>query len=73
MMSERAHGRQCRALLSSAWSTGRDEETSILAPVAAGRPDAAGLVPERLPLSWEVTITGWNTEEDGIELHCSWS
>lgn len=64
---------QCRhsgdygALLSTTEGAGGNEDTSILAPVAAGRPLLAGLVPEGLPLGWEVTVTGGNTEEDSVE------
>ena len=66
MVSEGAHGGKTSGLLATALGTSRDEETSVLAPVATGGPDTAGLVPESLPLGREVTVTGGDTEQDGI-------
>lgn len=68
MVGEGAHGRQSSGLLATAGGTGGDEETSVLAPEATGGPDRAGLVPEGLPLSGEVTVASGDTEKDGIVL-----
>lgn len=68
VVGESAHGGNDGRLLATARGTSGNEDTSILAPVAAGGPDGAGLVPEGLPLSGEVTVTGGDTEEDGIVL-----
>jgi hypothetical protein len=66
VMSESAHGSKSSRLLATTLGTGGDEETSVLAPVATGGPDATGLVPESLPLGREVTVTGRDTEQNGI-------
>jgi hypothetical protein len=68
VMSQRRHGCNGRALLSATWGTSGDEDTGILAPVGAGGPLATGGIPESLPLSREVTITGWHTEEECVLL-----
>lgn len=68
VVGEGAHGGQSSALLATTGGTSGDEETSVLAPVATGSPDGAGLVPECLPLSGEVTVASGDTEEDGIVL-----
>jgi hypothetical protein len=63
---------QCRersndgALLSTTRGSSRDKDASVLAPVSTGAPLASSGVPEGLPLSWEVTITGGNAEEECI-------
>lgn len=61
-----AHGRQRRALLSAALGGRRDEEADVLAVEPASLPLLAGLIPEGLPLGWEVAETGWDAEEEGI-------
>lgn len=66
MVSESGDGVNDRGLLSSSHGTGGNEDTSVLAPVCTAAPLASGRVPEGLPLSWEVTIAGWDTEEKGI-------
>lgn len=66
MVSKSAHGSESRGLLATTLSTGRDEQTSVLAPVAATGPDTTGLVPESLPLGGEVTVAGRDTEEESI-------
>lgn len=66
VVSKGAHGSKGSRLLATAQGGGRDEETGILAPVATGGPDAAGLVPESLPLGGEVTVASGDTDEDGI-------
>lgn len=68
VVGEGAHGGDGSGLLATTGGTGGDEETGVLAPVAAGSPDGAGLVPEGLPLSGEVAVAGGDTEEDGIVL-----
>lgn len=68
VVSKGAHGSKGSGLLATTGGTGRDEETSILAPVATGSPDTSGLVPEGLPLGGEVTVASGDTEEDGIVL-----
>lgn len=68
VVSESAHGGNDSGLLATTGGTGGNEDTGILAPVAAGGPDGAGLVPEGLPLSREITVTGRDTEQDGIVL-----
>lgn len=68
VVSESTHGGNDSGLLATTEGTGGNEDTGILAPVAAGGPDGAGLVPEGLPLSREVTVTGGDTEQDGIVL-----
>lgn len=68
VVGEGAHGGQSSGLLTTTGGTGGDEETGVLAIVATGGPDGAGLVPEGLPLSGEVTVTSGDTKEDGIVL-----
>lgn len=68
MVSESAHGGDSSGFLATTEGTGRDEQTSILAPETTSGPDAASLVPEGLPLRREVTVTGGNAEEEGIVL-----
>lgn len=68
MVRKCGHGRDDGALLSTTLGTGGDEDADVLAPVTAGRPLLAGGVPEGLPLSGEVSVTSWDTEEEGIVL-----
>lgn len=68
VVSESAHGSNGGRFLATTGSTGGDEDTGVLAPVATGGPDRAGLVPEGLPLSGEVTVTCGNTEKDCVVL-----
>ena len=65
-MGKGAHAGNGRALLASALGRGRDEDAGVLAPVAAGLPLLAGLVPEGLPLSGEIAVAGGDTEEEGV-------
>jgi hypothetical protein len=60
------HNGNDRALLSTTRGTGRDEDTGVFAIISTGSPLAASGIPERLPLSWEVTITGGNANEERI-------
>jgi len=66
VVSEGAHGSNGGRLLATTEGTSGDEQTSVFAPEATRGPDTAGAVPEGLPLSGEVTVTGGDTEEDGI-------
>ena len=68
VVSEGAHGGNSSGLLTTTESTGGDEQTSVLARVATSGPDGARGIPEGLPLSGEVTVTGGDTEQDGIVL-----
>lgn len=67
VVSESAHRGKSSGLLTTTLGTGGDEETGVLAPVATRAPDATGLVPEGLPLSREVTVTGRDTEQNSVE------
>ena len=66
MVREGAHGRQGRALLSSALRGGADEDTNVFPVEPATLPLLAGLVPEGFPLGGEVAVSGWDTEEEGV-------
>ena len=66
VVSQGRHSRQSRTFLPTTLSAGADEKTGHFAPVSSSLPDTAGLVPESLPLSWEVAISGWNTEEESV-------
>lgn len=68
MVSEGAHGSNGGRFLATAESTGGDEDTGMLTPVATGGPDRAGLVPEGLPLRGEVTVASGDTEQDRVVL-----
>lgn len=66
MMGQSRNRSNDSALLSTTRGTGGDENTSVLAPVSTSAPLASSGIPESLPLSWEVTITGWNAEQECI-------
>lgn len=66
VMGEGGDGVLSSSLLATALGSGRDEDTGHLAPETAGSPLLAGLVPESLPLGGEVSVTGGDTEEEGI-------
>lgn len=66
VVGEGAHRGESGRFLSTSKGTSGDEETSVAAVEATGGPDTASTVPEGLPLSREVTVTGGDTEEDGI-------
>lgn len=68
MVRQRAHASQGSRLLATAQAGGGDENTSVFSPVAAGAPDAAGLVPERLPLGGEVAVSGGDAKEESVVL-----
>lgn len=66
MVSESTHSSESSGLLTTTLTTSRDKQTSILSPVAPGRPDAASAIPESPPLSREIAESGGNTEKDSI-------
>ena len=68
MVRQRGHGSNGRGLLPTTHRSGGDEYTSVLPPIATLLPDASRLVPERLPLSREVAVAGWDAEKEGIVL-----
>jgi hypothetical protein len=68
VVGEGAHGGDSSRLLATTEGTGGDEETSVLAVEATGSPDTTSAIPEGLPLGREVTVTGGDTEENGIVL-----
>lgn len=68
VVSQRAQACNRRALLATAKRSGRDEQPRILAPVGTRLPLAASLIPESLPLGWEVAITGGDTKEEPVVL-----
>lgn len=68
VVSQGAHGSKGSGLLTTTESAGGDEQTSVLAEVAAGSPDLARLVPEGLPLGREVAVTSGDTEQESIVL-----
>jgi hypothetical protein len=67
VVGESAHRGKGSRLLTTTLSTGRHEETGVLAPEATGGPNTTGLVPEGLPLGREVTVTGGDTEQNSVE------
>jgi len=68
VVSEGGHGGNAGRLLSTTLGGGRDEETGELASVGTSGPLLTGAVPEGLPLGWEVTVSGWDTEEESVVL-----
>ena len=50
------------------YSTGGHENTRIFPPVPSRLPLTPSVVPEGLPLRWEVTKTSGDTEQEGIIL-----
>lgn len=68
MVSQGGHGVCTSHLLSTTWGGRRDEETNILPRETTGSPETTGLVDEGLPLAGEVTVTGGDTEEEGVVL-----
>lgn len=68
VVRKRAHGIHSSALLPTAHSGSRHEQTRVLAPQGTGLPLAAGLVPEGLPLGREVAVSGRDAEEEGVVL-----
>ncbi len=60
------HGGNNSALLPTAWSGSRDEDTRVLAPQSSRCPQTAGGIPEILPLRWEVSVTSWDTNQESI-------
>jgi len=55
-----------RGLLATAWGASGNKDAGVFAPVSSRSPLFSGGVPEGLPLSREVPITSWDTEEESI-------
>lgn len=66
VVGEGGDGVLSSGLLTTTLRSGRDEDTSHLAPEATGSPLLAGHVPEGLPLGGEVSVTGGDTQKEGI-------
>ena len=66
MVGQSTHRGKRGRLLTTALGTSGDEETGVFAPEATAGPNAAGLVPEGLPLGGEVAVPGGDAEQDGI-------
>lgn len=66
VVGEGREGSNDSALLSTTWGSGRDEDTGELAPECSRAPETSSSIPEGLPLCWEVSVTGWDTEKEGI-------
>ena len=66
MMGQGAHESKSCALLSSSQTGGRDKAAGILADQSSRSPELPSGVPEVLPLGGEVTVSGWDTEDEGI-------
>jgi hypothetical protein len=67
VVGQRAQGVGDSGLLSSSGGSGGDEDTGVFAGEGTTGPEATGGIPEGLPLTGEVTVTGGDTEEEGIE------
>ncbi|KAI7165207.1 Minor allergen Cla h [Hortaea werneckii] len=69
VVGEGGHGSNDGALLATTLGGGGDEHTGVpWTTLGTVLPLATSLVPESLPLSREVTVTGRDTEEEGIVL-----
>jgi hypothetical protein len=68
MMGQSRHGSDASALLATTESTCAHEQTGILAPESTLLPLATSRIPEGLPLSWEIAVSGGDAEEEGIVL-----
>ena len=66
MMGQGAHESKSGALLSSSQTGGRDEAAGILADQGSRSPELPSGVPEVLPLGGKITVSGWDTEDEGI-------
>lgn len=66
VVGEGAHGSNSGGLLTTSHGAGGNEDSGVLAPETASSPEAAGLVPESLPLTWEVAVAGWDANEEGV-------
>lgn len=53
-------------LLPTTLPTGRDEETGVFAGESTGSPKTTSGIDERFPLGGEISVTGGDTEEEGI-------
>lgn len=70
-MGKRREGSNRRGLLPTANGAGGDEETGVFAPETARLPLPTGLVPEGLPLGWEVAVASGDAEEETVVGLCS--
>lgn len=66
VMDQSRHGIAGSHLLASTLGSGGDKDTSVLARESTLSPESTGLVNEGLPLGWEVAVTGWDAEEEGV-------
>lgn len=66
VVSQSAHGRQSSRFLTTTKRASGDEKTGVFAVVTSLSPDTTRLVPERSPLSWEVSVARGNTKEETI-------
>ena len=66
VVGEGAHGGDGGGFLTAAHGAGADEQAGVFAPEAAALPEAAGRVPECLPLGGEVAVAGGDAEEEGV-------
>lgn len=53
-------------LLPTALPAGRDEETGVFARESTRSPETTGGIDERFPLGREISVTGRDTEEEGV-------
>lgn len=66
MVSQGRHCSDVGALLSTTVSCSRDEDAAVFAPVFSSCPLLTRGVPKCLPLSWEITISGWDANEESV-------
>lgn len=66
MMGQGGQGSKRGALLPTAESASRDKQPRVFSIQSAALPQAAGLVPERLPLRGEIAVAGGNTQQESI-------
>src|ERR1700753_181850 len=68
VMGHGTHASQSSAFLAATQRGIADKHTGVLAGISSTGPDLARFIPEGLPLSREVTVTGWDAEKEGIIL-----
>ena len=66
MMGKCTHCRDSSALLSAPLPSGGNEQTTVFTPVTTSEPHLASGIPERFPLSGEISVTSWNTHKESI-------
>ena len=67
-VDERRHGGDAGRLLSTTGGGGGDEKTGELSLEGTSLPLVTACIEEGLPLGWEVTVSGWNSEEEAVVL-----